>query len=54
MNDIMELMEKYNEMFGDNFPTYILGLDEDKIQECIDKGKSAEELYDLDYEDDEY
>ena len=54
MDEVMELMKKYKEMFGDNFPTYILGLDEDKIQECIDKGKTAEELFNLDYEDIDY
>lgn len=53
MDDIMKLMEKYYEMFGDNFPTYVLGLDEDNIQQCIDAGKDAYELFDL-KEDVEY
>ena len=42
-----ELEDKYFEMFGDYFPSFILGADEDKIQQCIDAGKDAYELFNL-------
>ena len=47
MNNYLELDEKYYEMFGDYFPSFMLGLDEDKIQQCIDAGKDAYELFNL-------
>ena len=42
-----ELDDKYYEMFDDYFPSFQLGPDEDKIQQCIDAGKDAYELFDL-------
>ena len=45
--DYFELEDKYFEMFDDYFPSFILGPDEDKIQQCIDAGKDAYELFDL-------
>ena len=42
-----ELEDKYFEMFGDYFPSFILGPDEEKIQQCIDAGKDAYELFNL-------
>ena len=47
MNNYLELDEKYYEMFGDYFPSFQLGPDEDKIQQCIDAGKDAYELFNL-------
>ena len=45
--DYFELEDKYIEMFGDYFPSFILGPDVDKIQQCIDAGKDAYELFNL-------
>ena len=42
-----ELDKKYFELFGDYFPSFQLGPDEDLIQQCIDAGKDAYELFDL-------
>ena len=42
-----ELDKKYYELFGDYFTSYQLGLDEDLIQQCIDTGKDAYELFNL-------
>ena len=46
-NKYRELDQKYYEMFDDYFPSFQLGPDEDKIQQCIDAGKDAYELFDL-------
>ena len=45
--DYFELEHEYIEMFGDYFPSFILGPDEEKIQQCIVAGKDAYELFDL-------
>lgn len=42
-----ELDDKYYEMFDDYFPSFQLGDDCDKIQQCIDAGKDAYELFNL-------
>ena len=42
-----ELDDKYSELFDDYFTSFQLGPDEDKIQQCIDAGKDAYELFDL-------
>lgn len=47
MDRYRELDEKYYEMFGDYFPSFQLTPDEDKIQQCIDAGKDAYELFNL-------
>ena len=56
MEEVMELMDKYEAVFGDSFPTMCFQTDSEKqlkskIQECLDTRVSAEELFDLDYED---
>ena len=45
--DYFELEDKYFELFGDYFPSFILGPDEEKIQQCINAGKDAYELFNL-------
>ena len=45
--DYFELEDKYFEMFGDYFPSFILGPDEEKIQECINTGTDAYALFNL-------
>ena len=42
-----ELDDIYYEMFDDYFPSFQLGDDCDKIQQCIDAGKDAYELFNL-------
>ena len=49
----MKLMDEYEEMFGDVFPTMCFQLDTDedlkqKMNQCIKKNKSAEELFGID------
>lgn len=39
--------EEYFRRFGDYFPSFILGPDEDKIQQCLDADKDAYELFNL-------
>ena len=43
----LEMDDKYFEMFGDHFPSFMLEPDEDKIQQCLDAGKDAYELFHL-------
>lgn len=52
----LELLDKYKERFNDSFPSmcFRCASDEElnaKIQECLNKNKNAEELYNLDYSD---
>ena len=42
-----ELDKEYLEMFGDYFPSFQLGPDEEKIQQCLVEGKDAYELFNL-------
>ena len=48
------LMDKYEQQFGDIFPTMCFQTDSDeelkrKIEKCLKQNESAEELFDLDY-----
>lgn len=54
MKTLMELLDAYYEKFKDAFPTMCFQTDTDeelihKIDRCIKEGRSAEELYKLDY-----
>lgn len=51
----MKLLDAYYEKFGDMFPTMCFQTSTDKemkamIEQCIKEDKSAEELFDLDYD----
>ena len=55
MENLMELLDAYYEKFGDTFPTMCFQTSTDKemkamIERCIKDDKSAEELFDLDYD----
>lgn len=55
MKTLMELLDMYYEKFNDMFPTmcFRTATDEEMmsmIEQCIKKNKSAEELFDLDYD----
>lgn len=54
-----ELWEKYHDMFGSWFPTMCFPTDtieetESKIKRCLKEGKSAEQVFGLQYKDDFY
>ena len=54
----MELLDVYYEKFNDMFPTMCFQTATEKemktmVEQCIKENKPAEELFDLDY-DDEY
>ena len=56
MDEFLELMDKYERVFGDIFPTMCFQTDSDeqlisRMQQCLDTRISAEELFNLDYED---
>lgn len=53
MEEMKKLMDKYEEIFGDIFPTMCFQTDTDeglkrKINQCINENKSARELFDID------
>lgn len=55
MENLMKLLDAYYEKFGDMFPTMCFQTATDKemktmIERCIKEDKSAEELFDLDYD----
>ena len=50
--NIMSLMDKYEQKFGDIFPTMCFQTDTDaeladKMKQCLQQGKPAEELFNL-------
>jgi hypothetical protein len=51
--DKQEALRKYEEEFGDSFPTMIIRRSDEKtveiIEQCIREKKTAEELFNLDY-----
>lgn len=58
MKTLMELLDVYYEKFNDMFPTMCFQNATEKemktmVEQCIKENKPAEELFDLDY-DDEY
>lgn len=44
----MDCFDKYYNMFGDIFPTFILGFDEYICNRCLEEGKDVYELGYLD------
>lgn len=51
----MKLLDEYYEKFGDMFPAMCFQTSTDKemkvmVERCIKEDKSAEELFDLDYD----
>ena len=55
MSRIDKLLDEYWDRFGDMFPTMNFQDEEldsicDRIEQCLQKGKKAEELFELNYD----
>ena len=54
MSKVDDLLKKYEDVFGDMFPTMCFQDEDwdsicDKIEQCLKQNKTAKELFNLDY-----
>lgn len=53
-SEIDQLLDDYYMMFDDTFPTWQLGLDKDKIKQCLKQGKTVYELEMIELDDNKW